>query len=109
MVIHEHFHHKNNNIPANIYSAHTQHPSETLNGLKVAWVGDVNNVLQSILVTFPKCGISVSVACPEGYICDQDVVDIALADAKETGASVLFMANPEDAIQDSDIVITDTW
>lgn len=109
MAIHEYFHHKNNNAPGDDYSAHTQHPRETLKGLKVAWVGDANNVLQSILVTFPKCGISVSVACPEGYTCDQDVIDISQKDAQNTGVSVVFTTQPEEAIQGSDIIITDTW
>ncbi|KAI8977634.1 ornithine carbamoyltransferase [Mycotypha africana] len=109
MTIHEYYHNKNNNVPEGIYSAHTQHPRETLPGKKVAWVGDGNNILQEILVAFPKCGISVAAACPPGYTCDQDVIDIALADAKKTGASVTFTTQPEEAIKDSDIIITDTW
>lgn len=109
MTIHEYYHHKKNNVPENVYSAHTQHPRETLKGLKVAWVGDANNILQEILVAFPKCGISVSAACPPGYVCDQDVIDIAQADAKKTGASVVFTTSPEEAIKDCDIIVTDTW
>ncbi|KAK4520080.1 CS domain-containing protein [Mucor velutinosus] len=109
MTIHEYYHHKKNNVPKGAYSAHTQHPRETLNGLKVAWVGDANNILQEILVAFPKCGISVSAACPSGYVCDQEVIDIAQADAKKTGASVVFTTNPEEAVKDCDIIVTDTW
>ncbi|CAO3623997.1 unnamed protein product [Cunninghamella echinulata] len=109
MTIHEYIHHRNNKVPSNQYSAHTQHPRETLPGLKVAWVGDANNIIQEILVAFPKVGISVSVAAPSGYVCDQDVIDIALNDAKNTGASVIFTTKPEDAINGADIIITDTW
>jgi ornithine carbamoyltransferase len=108
MVLHEYYHHKKSGSPG-VYSAHTQHPRETLNGLKVAWVGDANNILQEILVAFPKCGISVSAACPPGYTCDQDVIDIAQADAKKTGASVVFTTSPEEAIKDCDVIVTDTW
>ncbi|KAI8068417.1 ornithine carbamoyltransferase [Gongronella butleri] len=109
MTIHEHFHHRKNNVPAGQYTAHTQHPRETLPGLKVAWVGDANNIIQEILVAFPKVGIHVAVAAPQGYNCDQDVVDIALADAAKTGVNVTFTTKPEDAIKDADIIITDTW
>lgn len=109
MTMHEYYHNKKNNVPAGVYSAHTQHPSETLKGLKVAWVGDANNILQEILVAFPKCGISVAAACPAGYVCDQDVIDIAQADAKKSGASVVFTTSPEEAVKDCDIIVTDTW
>ncbi|KAI8332728.1 ornithine carbamoyltransferase [Choanephora cucurbitarum] len=109
MTIHEYYHNKKNNVPSDVYSAHTQHPRETLKGLKVAWIGDANNMLQEFLVSFPKCGISVSAACPAGYTCDQDVIDIAKADADKTGASVIFTTSPEEAVKDCDIIITDTW
>ena len=93
----------------NEYTAHTRHPRETLPRLKVAWVGDANNILQEMLVSFPKIGISLSAACPSGYVCDKDVVDIANNDAKQTGAMVTFTTKPEDAIKDADVVVTDTW
>jgi ornithine carbamoyltransferase len=109
MTIHEHVHHRNNKVPADQYSAHTQHPRETLPGLKVAWVGDANNIIQEILVAFPKVGISVSVAAPEGYVCDEDVIAIAKADAQKTGATLMFTTKPEEAVKDADIIITDTW
>ncbi|KAI8078098.1 ornithine carbamoyltransferase [Gilbertella persicaria] len=109
MTIHEYYHHKNNNVSEGVYSAHTQHPRETLKGLKVAWVGDANNILQEILVAFPKCGISVAAACPSGYTCDQDVIDIAQADAQKTGATITFTTQPEEAIKDCNIIVTDTW
>ncbi|KAI7878751.1 ornithine carbamoyltransferase [Lichtheimia hyalospora FSU 10163] len=108
MTIHEHYHHRKNNV-TDRYTAHTQHPRETLSGLKAAWVGDANNILQEILVAFPKCGISVAAACPPSYKCDQDVIDIAKADAAKTGASVSFTTNPNEALKDADIIITDTW
>lgn len=108
MAIHEHVHHRQSKTPDQ-YTAHTQHPRETLKGLKCAWVGDANNILQEILVAFPKCGISVAAACPPGYTCDDDVVAIAKADAAKTGASVSFTTKPEEAIQDCDIIVTDTW
>lgn len=108
MTIHEHYHHRKNNV-TDRYTAHTQHPRETLSGLKAAWVGDANNILQEILVAFPKVGISVAAACPPSYKCDEDVIEIAKADAAKTGASVSFTTNPSEALKDADIIITDTW
>ncbi|KAI8138599.1 ornithine carbamoyltransferase [Fennellomyces sp. T-0311] len=108
MTIHEFYHHRNNNVTGR-YTAHTQHPRETLKGLKVAWVGDANNILQEILVAFPKVGISVAAAAPPGYKCDDDVIAIAKADAEKTGATVSFTTKPEEAVKDADIIVTDTW
>ncbi|KAL0077250.1 ornithine carbamoyltransferase [Phycomyces blakesleeanus] len=112
MTMHEHFHNHRNSNNGNAkgqYSAHTQHPSETLPGLRVAWVGDANNILQEMLVSFPKLGISIAAACPPNYVCDKDVVEIAKADAKKTGATVFFTTSPEEAIKDADVLVTDTW
>ncbi|KAI8393484.1 ornithine carbamoyltransferase [Radiomyces spectabilis] len=108
MTIHEYIHHRQNGV-SDQYTAHTQHPRETLKGLKVAWVGDANNILQEILVAFPKVGISVAAAAPPGYVCDDDVVAIAKADAEKSGATVSFTTKPEEAIKDADIIVTDTW
>ncbi|KAG1467529.1 hypothetical protein G6F56_004368 [Rhizopus delemar] len=108
MTLHEYYYHKKHGVTEE-YAAHKQHPRETLPGLKVAWVGDANNILQEILVSFLKCGISVSAASPEGYVCDQDVVDIAKRDAAQTGATLKFTTSPEEAIKDCDVIITDTW
>jgi len=108
MTLHEYYSHKKNKV-AGQYTAHLEHPSKTLKGLRVAWVGDANNMLQEFLVSFPKCGISLAAACPAGYECDKDVIEIAKADAKKTGASLLFTTKPEEAIKNCDVIITDTW
>ncbi|KAI9314938.1 ornithine carbamoyltransferase [Dichotomocladium elegans] len=108
MTMHEHYHHRKHGVQGQ-YTAHTQHPRETLPGLKVAWVGDANNILQEILVSFPKIGISVAAACPAAYACDEDVVAIAKADAAKSGATITFTSDPAVAIKDADIIMTDTW
>ncbi|KAF7721146.1 ornithine carbamoyltransferase [Apophysomyces ossiformis] len=107
MTLHEHVHHRQ--VGNDRYTAHKRHPSETLPGLKVAWVGDANNILQEMLVSFPKVGIHLAAACPAGYECDQDVVSIAKSDAEKTGTSVVFTTQPQEAIHDADVVVTDTW
>ncbi|KAI8084753.1 ornithine carbamoyltransferase [Halteromyces radiatus] len=108
MTLHEHIHHRQQG-KKDQYTAHTQHPRETLPGLKVAWVGDANNILQEMLVSFPKLGIDLSAACPQGYQCDQDVVDLAKNDSQVTGSKLVFTTKPEEAIKDANVVVTDTW
>ncbi|ORZ15642.1 ornithine carbamoyltransferase [Absidia repens] len=108
MTLHEHIHHHQHG-KKDQYTAHTQHPSETLPGTKVAWVGDANNILQEMLVSFPKLGMHLSAACPQGYQCDQDVVDIAKKDSQATGTDLVFTTNPQDAIKNANVVVTDTW
>lgn len=108
MTLHEHIHHRQQG-KKDQYTAHTQHPSETLPGLKVAWVGDANNILQEMLVSFPKLGIHLSAATPQGYHCDQDVVALAKTDSERTLAKLEFTTQPQQAIKDADVVVTDTW
>jgi ornithine carbamoyltransferase len=108
MTLHELIHHRQHG-KKDQYTAHTQHPSETLPGVKVAWVGDANNILQEMLVSFPKLGMHLSAACPQGYQCDQDVVDLAKKDSKVMGTDLVFTTNPQEAIKDANVVVTDTW
>ncbi|OAD73701.1 hypothetical protein PHYBLDRAFT_90117, partial [Phycomyces blakesleeanus NRRL 1555(-)] len=109
MTLHEHIHHRSQSATKGQYTAHMQHPRETLPGLRIAWVGDANNILQEMLVSFPKLGISVAAACPSGYTCAEDIVAIAKSDSKKTGAQILFTTKPDEAVKDADVIVTDTW
>ena len=80
-----------------------------LKGLKLAYVGDGNNVAHSLLYACAKAGMHMSVATPEGYECDAEVVANAKADAKETGAQIVTTHDPIEAMKDADVVCTDTW
>ncbi len=80
-----------------------------LKGLKLAYVGDGNNVAHSLLYACAKAGMDMSVATPKGYECDAQVVANAQEDAKETGATILTCYDPEEAVKDADVVCTDTW
>lgn len=87
-------------------------PLPLLPPMKVAWVGDANNIIHSLLVTLPRLGpVHLSVATPKGYNCDADVVDFAIAQA--TGGSergkVDFTRDPREAVKHADIIVTDTW
>jgi ornithine carbamoyltransferase len=80
-----------------------------LTGLKVAWVGDGNNITHSLMVALPKLGIDLSVATPTGYEPHSDVVDLSVGFAKEAGSTIHFTTDPLEAVQDADVVVTDTW
>lgn len=78
----------------------------TLKGLKLCYIGDGNNMANSLIVGGLKCGMDVSVACPLGYDPHEEV----LAFAKTvTDASFSLHRKPEDAAKDADVVITDAW
>ncbi|KAJ1542820.1 ornithine carbamoyltransferase, partial [Nowakowskiella sp. JEL0078] len=85
-------------------------PLPTLPKLKVAWVGDANNIINSLLVTLPRVGISVSVATPAKYRIDLDIVEYANANSGGDGqGSVEFTHDPKKAVKDADVIVTDTW
>ncbi len=81
----------------------------TLQGLKLAYVGDGNNVANSLLIGCAKVGMHVSVATPKGYECEAESVKIAQEAARNTGASVVTTNDPYEAVKDADVVYTDTW
>lgn len=87
-------------------------PLPVLPNLHVAWVGDSNNILQSLLVTLPRLGISMSVATPTGYDIDDDVMEFVKNNSKFTDpelAGVSFTRDPLVAVKGADMLITDTW
>lgn len=80
-----------------------------LKGLKMAYIGDGNNVTHSLLHGCAKVGMDISVATPKGYQCLEEVVEEAKADARETGAKITITNDPVEAIKDADVIYTDTW
>ena len=80
-----------------------------LKGLKLAWIGDGNNVLHSLLIGCSKMGINISVATPNGYEPKPDVVKIAREESKKTNSRIFLTNSPEEAIQGANIVVTDTF
>ena len=75
----------------------------------VAYVGDGNNMTHSWLMLAAKLGFELRVATPKGYECDATVIAKALEMAKESGAKITFMNDPKVAVQDCDVITTDTW
>jgi len=80
-----------------------------LSGLKLAYVGDGNNVANSLLIGCAKVGMDIWVATPEGYECDEKSVEIAKKAALESGSVVNTGYDPYEAVKDADVVYTDTW
>jgi ornithine carbamoyltransferase len=77
--------------------------------VKLAFVGDGNNVAHSLIYICGKVGIDLSLAVPEGYDPLPEVMEQGLADAGKSGASIDVVRKPEDAVAGADIVYTDVW
>ena len=82
-----------------------------LEGLKIAWIGDSNNVLYDLACGAAKLGVNIAVATPKGYgIPDRmrEMIQHAGAEAK-SGSMLIETHIPEEAIQNADVLVTDTW
>lgn len=80
-----------------------------LKGLKLAFVGDGNNVAHSLLNGGAKTGMDVVIACPKGFEPDAQVLRQAQEDAKATGAKLWVVEDPIEAVTGADVVYTDVW
>jgi len=80
-----------------------------LRGLRLAYVGDGNNMAHSLMYGGPKCGVNVAVATPAGYEPDLEVVGRARADAAAAGTTLLVTQSKEDAVAGAHVVYTDVW
>jgi ornithine carbamoyltransferase len=80
-----------------------------LQGLRVAFVGDGNNVCNSWLFGAAKMGIHFVAACPLGYEPNRDVFAKARAEAEATGATLKITHDPGEAARDADVLYTDVW
>jgi len=81
-----------------------------LAGLKLCYVGDGNNnVTHSLIEGAAKVGMHISVASPEKYKPNQEIVNSAIEDAKLTGSKIEIITDPIEAIKDADVVVTDVW
>lgn len=80
-----------------------------LKGLKTAYVGDGNNVANSLLHGCAKTGMDISVATPAGYECDPVIVEEAKSAAAASGCRLVLTDDPVEAVMNADVVYTDTW
>lgn len=81
----------------------------SLKGKKLAYIGDGNNVAHSLAEACAKAGMHFAIAAPKGYMCNQEIMENAAAQAKLTGGSILQTEDPVEAIKNADAVYTDTW
>ena len=77
--------------------------------LKVAYIGDGNNMTHSWLMLSAKLGFDLNIATPKGYEVDEDILNDALEFAKISGAKITIFNDPKEAIKDTTVVTTDTW
>jgi len=80
-----------------------------LAGLKLAFVGDGNNVAHSLMLLAAKVGTKFAIGCPAGYEPNEAITRQAIAIAKETGAVIEITHDPYDAAKDADVIYTDVW
>jgi ornithine carbamoyltransferase len=77
--------------------------------IKLAYVGDGNNVAHSLVLTCACLGSSIRVATPKGYGCNAQIVAEAKKIAKQTGAKLEFFNDPHAAVAGVDAIYTDAW
>lgn len=80
-----------------------------IEGLKVVYVGDGNNVAHSLMIAGTKLGANVVVATPEGYEPDPKVIKWAEENSAESGGSFELLHDPIKAVKDADVIYTDVW
>ena len=80
-----------------------------LNGLKLAFIGDGNNVARSLCLALPALGVSFAIATPEGYNLDEASLKLARRRAASESVEVLALREPAEAVKGADIVYTDVW
>ena len=80
-----------------------------LKGIKIAWIGDGNNVCNSTLIGATKLGAHISIACPRGYEPDKRYLEWAEENSARSGSRVELTESPEEAVRDADVVMTDTF
>jgi ornithine carbamoyltransferase len=80
-----------------------------LKGLNLAFIGDGNNVANSLLLAAAQTGINFRIASPPGYAVKDEILKTARALAAHSGGQILLTDEPEQAVKDADVVYTDVW
>ncbi len=80
-----------------------------LKGLKITFIGDGNNVAQSLMLTTLRLGMDFALACPPGYLPNPDVVAQAEGLAAVSGASLAITHDTVEAVTGAHVVYTDVW
>jgi ornithine carbamoyltransferase len=78
-------------------------------GLKVAYIGDGNNVANSLMLACSLMGVDFRIAAPKGYEMAADILSIARKYADDSNSGILCTPDPEEAANEADVVYTDVW
>jgi ornithine carbamoyltransferase len=81
----------------------------TFKGIKLAYIGDGNNVLSSLMCAAAKVGLHIKIATPKGYEPTKKMVDLAKKIAKKSRSKIEFFNDPKKAVAGADVVYTDVW
>jgi ornithine carbamoyltransferase len=81
----------------------------TLKGLKLAYIGDGNNMAHSLLHGCSKVGMDITIASPSGYMPQKQIVDESKVNAKYMGSKIEITEDPVKAVMAADIIYTDVW
>jgi len=81
----------------------------TLKGLKLAFVGDGNNMAHSLMIGCSKLGMDVAIASPDGYKPNPVYTAWSVANAEKHGSKVTICSDPLEACKDADVLYTDVW
>jgi ornithine carbamoyltransferase len=80
-----------------------------LSGLKLAYIGDGNNVAHSLILGCSKLGMEINLACPKGYEPNPKVVSKGKEEGRKSGGRVRVMNDPREAVRMADVIYTDVW
>lgn len=113
---------KNSSVPVINGLTDLHHPCQTLGdletirehlgklrGIKVAWVGDGNNVCNSLMLGCSLVGADFSAACPAGFEPPANIIDQTKKNAAKSGAKVEVQTDPIKAVKEADVIYTDVW
>ncbi len=82
---------------------------QNLEGLKLAYIGDGNNMAHSLMFGGAKTGMQVVICSPSGFEPDPEITRLSRLDATKTGAAIAIQSDPVEAVKDADIIYTDVW
>ncbi len=80
-----------------------------MKGLNVTYVGDGNNVAVSLMHVCAKLGSNFTIGNPAGYDMPDEAIDLGIKFAAESGSRITLLNDPNEAVNDADVIYTDTW
>ncbi|MFP4522506.1 MAG: ornithine carbamoyltransferase, partial [Fibrobacterota bacterium] len=80
-----------------------------IEGLKLAYIGDGNNVANSLAAIYSKLGADFTIITPDAYRCPEPIIEKARISAVETGGSIKETSNPAEGVKGADMIYTDVW